>query len=75
MRLSANKDDIGYIPEYRCYSAYLNGMRLHQCITADEELGVVYVHEFDHLGNLVFDENRVPTIKVLNGIVSIKKDR
>jgi hypothetical protein len=41
MRVSTNKNDVGYLPDSRDYQVTLDGMVLKDCITADEERGTV----------------------------------
>ena len=50
MRVSILKNDPGYSDAALYCTAYLNGKLLEHCITADEELGIVIVQEYNKDG-------------------------
>lgn len=73
MRISIRKDDPGYHPmAYKC-EAYLDGVKLRRCFTADEEKGEVYCYEEDENGKIFIDPEKPDCIKeiVLYGKVKV----
>jgi len=86
MRVSVKKNDPGYSNYSHRFKVFLNGEELKYCFTADEELGMVWVHDIekfradvdknkflkhDKNGNIT---NRVDIkSKVLIGNVEIRK--
>ena len=74
MRKSVKKDDKGYDPNAAMnYEVWLNGLKVDDCFTADEESGEVWVHVKDNEGRLVLDleKNEIKS-KCLKGKVEIK---
>lgn len=61
MRLSAVLSDPGYRPDARA-KVYLDGQEVRDCITADEELGVVTVHQRDNEGRLILNDDRTECV-------------
>ncbi len=51
MRISADKTDPGFRPDWWRYAAYLDGREIPMCITADEEQGFVIVLLCDEQGH------------------------
>lgn len=72
MRISVRKDDPGYRPwAVRC-SVLLDGERVGDCHTADEELGAVWVSCRDGYGRLMLNFMRNKVVAgVLRGKVEI----
>ena len=46
-RISARRDDPGYVKDVQNYGVFLNGVKLKDCFTADEEQGIAYIYERD----------------------------
>jgi hypothetical protein len=65
MRLSVREDDPGYSMEAFGARVYLDGEEVDKCVTADEELGKVWVYDLDSLEP---DMDEIP-IKELSGDV------
>lgn len=64
MRVSVIKEDPGYIGRHITgYEVYLNGEKLDNCITADEEQGIALVFVTDEHGKLVMNEERTDLVK------------
>ncbi len=74
MRLSAVKDDPGYAPDAMYAEAYLDGIRLQDCITADEECGLALVYAKDPNGKVLSDpvDPDRPLTTVVYGKVEIR---
>lgn len=73
MRKSVRKDDPGYDPCAIYYDVYINGKKLLNCFTADEEKGEAYIFETDGSGRLIDDGSKNPCEKRLRGIVKLYK--
>lgn len=71
MRLSAAENDKGYHPQAYLCTVYLDGQKLSNCITADEEKGECVCHIVGESGNCVLDENGELAIEIRQGIVKI----
>lgn len=67
MRISVLPDDPGYAVHPAC-DVYLDGVKIHNCYTADDERGEVVVLDTDVAIN---DIGSLPT-KVLRGAVRIE---
>ena len=73
MRVSVKKTDIGYVDDPMNYEVSLDGEILKNCITADEEEGMVIVYDTDKKGGLVPGEKGCgPVLKTLRGKVTIE---
>ena len=44
MRVSVKKQDPGYVPDPQNYEVFLDGEKLLNCHTADEEKGIAYCY-------------------------------
>jgi len=79
MRVSVRKNDPGYrndIETQHC-EVYLNGYNLHNCFTADEEQGVVFIYDEIRPGlyaNVLRDGEIVPAEGFRRGHVVIKRN-
>jgi hypothetical protein len=56
MRMSVRKDDPGYDPNAVLFIPYLDGVKLDNCFTADEEEGKAYCFSLDKEGNQFIDK-------------------
>ncbi len=75
MRASANPTDPGYTPRARHLRVYLDGKRLRNCHTADEEAGEAIVFLSDPRSNLQAKiTGRIPEQKLI-GFVKIVDTR
>ena len=64
MRISVNKNDKGFREDVFMYEAFLNGNLVKDCITADEERGVVICYARNTKGEFIVDRlNGEPFIK------------
>lgn len=63
-RISVNKDDPGFSLEPHRYVVYLNGKRIKDCFTADEEQGYVDCYYRDNAGNFWINENRIVPMRM-----------
>lgn len=73
MRISADKTDPGYSPDYRHFKPMLDGVEVMNCITADEEDGMVLAYVLDARGKPQGDPGnpgRVMT-EIRRGVVTI----
>lgn len=72
MRISVNKEDEGYRKDAHAYLPFLNGEKVEDCMTADEERGYVLVYIRDEEDHLCMNRitNRIKT-KRLSGTVMI----
>lgn len=66
MRVSVSKNDKGFVVDASNYEVFLNGEKLSNCFTADEELGEAHCYK----EKVDFCEDR---IEILKGKVEIKK--
>lgn len=57
MRLSADRGDPSFGPDYHRAEVFLDGVKLDCCITADEEAGEVLVYRTDANGDPVIAAN------------------
>ena len=64
MRISTDKDDPGFHPNPFGTKVWLDGEEVRECITADDELGMVVCHELD--------ENGYPFIRPGTGLIALK---
>ncbi len=48
MRVSAKKNDPGYVKNPFDYKVFLNGIEIQDCFTADEEQGIAYIYKRDY---------------------------
>jgi len=74
MRKSVKKNDKGYDPYAGMhYEVWLNGLKVDDCFTADEESGEVWIYVKDNEGWFIIDleKNEVKS-KCLKGKVEIK---
>jgi hypothetical protein len=71
MRVSVKKNDSGYRPDYRYYEVFLDGQKLDNCFTADEERGEVWVHPKDEHGRFLRAADDKLTEECLRGQVTI----
>lgn len=58
MRLSVRKTDPGYHKNASKYRPYLNGTKVKECFTADEDLGYIWVHKTDGNGKILLNESK-----------------
>ena len=72
MRKSVNKNDPGYDPEAYRYEAFLDGIKLDLCFTADEELGKAWIYK-DNKSNEVIELSGKVEIKCQNAKAAEKK--
>ncbi|MCP5017550.1 MAG: hypothetical protein GY938_20110 [Ketobacter sp.] len=63
MRISVRSTDPGYSANAVGTRVYLDGIRLTQCFTADDELGVVYCYELDKNGLIMIDPETGDSLK------------
>lgn len=56
MRSSANRHDVGFENYHPSHRVYLDGELLHNCVTADEELGRAWCLKTDDDGKIVLNE-------------------
>jgi hypothetical protein len=61
MRVSIDANDPGFNPRRSMASVVLDGEVLHDCITADEEEGMVLVYARDATGNFILDGDEMRT--------------
>ena len=73
MRLSADKNDPGYNPNFRNYDAFLNGEKLEYCLTADEETGEAWQIIKTGKNTVKVDQDGELVYKRLTGKVEIRK--
>jgi hypothetical protein len=73
VRLSVIEADIGYSPDARLIKPYLNGKRLYNCITADDEEGWCDVYVTDVNGSKIVDGDELK-IERLFGKVEFRID-
>lgn len=79
MRKSVQKSDVGYDPvAYLRYEVYLDGLKVQKCVTADEELGVVFVYDYneeDGTYKMAYDEfgDAYIPLKEVKGKVEIRE--
>jgi len=72
VRISIREDDPGYNLEKSVRATvFLDGVRLDQCFTADEELGIAACFKTDANGNLIILGDAFDEI-VLSGDVKIE---
>lgn len=63
MRVSVNKDDPGHATlQYGRFDVFLNGELVKGCITADEELGMCEVIDYDDKGRATVEDGRLKTV-------------
>ena len=55
MRVSIDKNDIGYIPDAFFYTVFFDGKKLDHCVMADDVSGECIIHVTDDKGKLVLD--------------------
>ena len=55
MRVSVRESDKGYTAKAFDCEVYLDGKKIQNCFTADEELGVAYCYKTDEQGEVVID--------------------
>ncbi len=75
MRMSINKNDPGYHERAQWrYQPYLNGKKVKDCFTADEDEGYVLRYTRDNNGQLIVDreQGKVATER-LYGKVEIRR--
>lgn len=72
MRKSVRQDDPSYDPEAFKYEAYLDGVRLDNCFTADEELGEAHVYLTQAEAAAAGVSSLIPTT-ILKGKVEIRR--
>lgn len=76
MRVSVRKDDPGYKNFFGVilYEAYLDGKKVENVVTADEETGEVFFHARDEHGEFILNEAKDAIIeKRLTGKVEIRR--
>jgi len=57
MRLSVKREDPGYHVKAHRYRAFLNGVRVDRCFTADEEMGTLWRYKTDQNGKILLRED------------------
>lgn len=62
MRMSTIKGDTGYSKAAVMYDVYLDGEKLHNCFTADEELGEAHCYADNDL-EMIVKTGKVELIK------------
>ena len=73
MRISVNKYDPGYQNRHNRCNVFLNGKKISQVITADEEMGFILKHK-ERDGCLVISKSKNEIVKeTLFGKVVLKK--
>ena len=72
MRISVRENDPGYHPQaYKC-EPMLDGKKVKDCFTADEETGEVFCHARDEKGNFILNDKMTEVVEVVKkGKVSI----
>jgi len=75
MRVSTDKNDVGFTKSPYNYRIELDGVHLNNAITADDELSTVLVYTKDKDGNFLFSEEKYASLKteMLYGKVKITK--
>ena len=73
MRVSADRNDSGYRVDCYAYDAFLDGVRVDLCVTADEEAVVVICHERGADGKVKLGEGNVRLRVVKRGVVKIRR--
>jgi len=53
MRISTIKNDPGYLADAHTYNVFMDGKKVHNCITADEEIGIVITIPFKWVEDLL----------------------
>ena len=72
MRVSTQKDDIGYVTA-RDFYIYLDGKLIEDVVTADEGLGYILRYKHNDDGEIYTDEGEIAT-EELYGKVEIKRE-
>lgn len=73
MRISADRSDPGFSPVAQHFEAFLDGVSLPFCVTADEDLGEAVVQDRDAAGKLVpNDAGDNVRLKIVKGKVEIR---
>ena len=72
MRKSVRKNDPGYdLRAYKC-QVFVDGQKVDDCFTADEEKGEAWVFDRDKSGHFIIDNyGERPREKCLKGVVRI----
>jgi hypothetical protein len=73
MRISARPDDRGFTDRVSECEAYLDGVKLTHCLTADEELGYAECCKLDDNGNVVVSKANPDEIEteIRKGVVRV----
>ena len=72
MRVSTLRYDSGYTDKSWQYEVTLDGSKIDNCVTADEEKGYAEIYYLDSLGNMILDGDEIKTKKVC-GEIKIKR--
>ena len=72
MRVSVHKNDRGYFKRAYMFQPHLNGVKVMNCFTADEDLGYVDRYQTDEGGHVIINETKdALLIERLHGVVDI----
>lgn len=72
MRLSVRKNDPGYSRHSYRAKVFVDGKQIHNCFTADEEIGEAFCHAVDSDGKVFLAEDGISLATiVLKGKVQI----
>jgi len=73
--MSVNKNDESYNPNAQWgWQPFLNGEKVKDCFTADEDLGYVMVHKRDSDGKIMLNDNKTEILTDrLFGKVELRK--
>jgi len=70
MRISTEPGDIGYTQTSYKWDVSLDGKQIRDCVTADEEQGLVVVLVRDEDGQLAIEDDKIKT-RVKRGMVHL----
>ncbi len=74
MRISVRKEDPGYHTRPFDYYVLVNGVRVNDCFTADEETQQAFCFVRDAKGDFVLNKSKTKVVeKILTGKVEIVK--
>jgi hypothetical protein len=74
MRLSVDIHDVAYNNDAAFdYEAFVDGVKLEYCITADEELGKAWAYIKDNEGNFVTSDGLNLVLKEFTGKVELRR--
>ncbi len=72
MRVSFRESDPGYNAKAVGTEIYLDGEKIEQCFTADEELGIAYCYELNEEGLVMIDPKTGDRLKEIERRGNVK---